>query len=266
MPKGKAEGRIVTESYPVKTEHDVLNLKTPDPKTAGRISKVLEFSRLQDEHGQWVSFYSRSPFTMAANICGLEQFLKWMVRKPELCERLMKMAIDHIFNVLKFWVATFGREKIFVLMSSPSESNEIISPKDFEKYALPCHMEYHKRLSTMGIRRFAFHICGDQNGNLPHFRAVSPWPHPSVLSFGHEVDLEVVGKYFPKDIIFGNIELAAIQTGAPQQVYELSRLALGKGKKVPGGFILGPGCHLLAAPPANVFAMTKAVNDFGWYK
>jgi len=30
--------------------------------------------------------------------------------------------------------------------------------------------------------------------------------------------------------------------------------------------MLGPGCHLLMAPPVNVFAMTKAVNDFGWYE
>ena len=34
----------------------------------------------------------------------------------------------------------------------------------------------------------------------------------------------------------------------------------------PVGFILGPGCTLPnAPPPVNMFAMTRAVNDFGWY-
>ncbi|MBW2000516.1 MAG: methyltransferase, partial [Deltaproteobacteria bacterium] len=106
----------------------------------------------------------------------------------------------------------------------------------------------------------------DQNLNLPYLANASPWPHPSVLSFGHEVDIEEAAKYFPEDIIFGNIEPAVIQTGSPLRVYELSKAAIQKGKKAPGGFILGPGCGLPpTAPPVNVYAMTKAVNDFGWY-
>jgi len=89
---------------------------------------------------------------------------------------------------------------------------------------------------------------------------LSSWPHPSILSFGHEVDLEVAARYFPNDIILGNVEPVVIQTGTPRQVYELSKIAIEKGRKAPGGFILAPGCEL----PVNVFAMTKAVNGFGW--
>ena len=73
--------------------------------------------------------------------------------------------------------------------------------------------------------------------------------------------------FFPKDIIFGNIEPAVIQTGTPEQVYELCRVAIEKGKKAPGGFILGPGCGMpVNAPSTNVYAMTKAVHDFGFYE
>jgi uroporphyrinogen decarboxylase len=151
-------------------------------------------------------------------------------------------------------------------MSSPSESNQVVSPKHVEKHAIPYHLEYHQRLNEIGIKRFGFHICGDQNLNLPYLSDVSPWKHPSVLSFGHEVDLEVAAKYFPKDIIFGNIEPSVIQTETPRNIYNLCRDAIHKGKKAPGGFILGPGCGLPAsAPPVNVYAMTKAVHDLGWY-
>jgi len=267
LPTGEYEGGMVMEDYSVKIEEDVLNLKMPNPRNAGRIPLVMEFSKLQEAHGLMVWFFHRSPFTLAANICGLDQFLRWMVKRPELCERLIELSIDHIFNVLKYWVDIFSLDKIFFYMSSPSESNQVISPKHFEKFALPYHIEYHKRLKALGkIKRFMFHICGDQNLNLPYFADLSLWPHPSILSFGHEVDLEVAGKYFPEDIIFGNIEPAIIQTGTPQQIYELSKIAIEKGKKAPGGFILGPGCGLLAAPPVNVFSMTRAVDDFGWYE
>jgi len=266
MPTGEYEGGMITESYPMQSEYDVSDLKKPDPKTAGRIPKALEFCRLQEKHGLYVWFSSRSPFSFAANLCGLDQFAKWMIKKPELCEKLMKIATEHIFNVLKYWVDVFGLENIFVFMSSPSESNQVISPKHFEKFALPYHIEYHNRLRAMGIKHFAFHLCGQQNENIPYFSDLSLWQHPSILSFGHEVDLEVAAKYFPQDIIFGNIEPAFIQAASPQQVYEKAKQTIKKGKKAPGGFILASGCSLLAAPPVNAFAMTKAVNDFGWYE
>jgi len=81
------------------------------------------------------------------------------------------------------------------------------------------------------------------------------------------VDIETASKYFPEDIILGNIEPARIQTARPEEVYELCRIAIEKGKKHPGGYILAPGCELpVKTPPINVFQMTKAVNDFGWYE
>jgi len=263
--KSEREEKAKIESYPVETENDILNLKLPNPQKAGRIPKAMEFSKLQQKHEDWVWFYSRSPFTMAANICGLNQFLRWMKTKPELCEELMDKSLNHICNVLKYWIDTFGSAKIFVLMSSPGESSEEISSKQFKKYALPFHVEYHNRLQAMGIKHFGIHLCGDQNRNLPYFAEISPWPHPSVLSFGPEVDIDLASQYFPEDIIFGNVDLNIIHTGTCNQVYNLSKTAIEKGRKAPGGFILGPGCHISSAPPANVFAMTKAVDDYGWY-
>jgi uroporphyrinogen decarboxylase len=266
-PQGEFEGADIIISNPVKNEDDLLNLKMPDPKTAGRIPLCLEFARLQEAHGLPVIFNARSAFTMAGTICGLDLLCRWLIKEPELAERAMRMALDHIFNVMGYWVETFGPEKVFVRMASASEANQVISPKHFEKFALPLHIEYQERLKALGIERFFWHICGDQNLNLPYLSEIAPWRHPSILTFGHEVDLEAAGKFFPEDIILGNIEPAILQIGPPRRVYELCKTAIEKGKKAPGGFILGPGCALPAfAPPVNVFAMTKAVNDFGWYE
>jgi uroporphyrinogen decarboxylase len=266
LPQGEFEGAMVIESYPVATEQDIENLSLPDPRKTGRIPQVMEFSKLQEGHGLPVWFFSRSPFTMAANICGVDRFLKWMVRKPQLCERLMNLALDHIGNVLNYWVETFGRDKVYVMMSSPTESNQVISPRHFEKHALPFHAAYHERLKALGIKHFGFHICGDQNLNLPYLADLAPWPHPSVLSFGHEVDLEVPARLFPEDIIYGNLEPALFTTETPQAIYERSKALIQKGRKAPGGYILGPGCGLQVASAVNVYAMTKAVNDLGWYE
>ncbi len=266
VPRGPYEGGLIVDRYPAQSEEDIENLKMPDPKKAGRIPLAFRFSQLQKEHHLPVYFFSRSPFCMAANICGIDLFLKWTIRKPELCQRLLRMALDHILNALTYWVEAFGAENIFAWMSTPTESNQLVSPKTVEKLALPFHAEYHAGLKSLGIRRFGLHLCGDQNLNLPLFSRTPPWQHPSVLSFGHEVDLEVAARHFPEDIIFGNIEPVIFQIGTPEQVYDLCREAIQKGKMAPGGFILGPGCGLPPfAPPVNVYAMTKAVVDFGWY-
>jgi uroporphyrinogen decarboxylase len=236
----------------------------PDPTTAGDIRKALQFAELQHAYGLPVSFFSRSPFTLAANICGLDLFLKWLIKKPALARRLMQMALDHIVNVLGIWVERFDADNVFVWLSSPSESNQVISPRHFKQYALPYHIVYHERLRVLGIRSFGFHICGDQNLNLPHLADSPPWPHPSVLSFGHEVDLDTAIAHFPQDIIFGNIDPTALQYESANSIYERSRIALEKGKKAPGGFVLGPGCDIpLMTPPKNLQAMTRAVEDDG---
>ena len=81
------------------------------------------------------------------------------------------------------------------------------------------------------------------------------------------MDLETASRYFPNDIIQGNVEPAIIQTGTPEEVYELSRICIEKGKNHPGGFILSPGCEMPAnAPSYKVWMMRKAINDFGWYE
>jgi len=270
MPDSPYAMAVAVDTPAVKTEDDVWNLKMPDPKTGGAIPKRMEFSRLQDEAGWPITFFARSPFNTATDICGMEQFCRWLLRKPELCNRLIRMALEHTLNVLQYWIDTFGAEKLFYLMSSPSEANQIISPRHFQEYALPYHKEFHQRRRAMGVNKFYFHICGEQNLNLPHLAELASsadgWPHPSILSFGHEVDLNDAAKYFPDDIIMGNIEPAVIQTGTPQQVYELCRIAIEKGKRIAGGFILAPGCGMPPrAPSYNVWMLTKAVNDLGWY-
>jgi uroporphyrinogen decarboxylase len=90
---------------------------------------------------------------------------------------------------------------------------------------------------------------------------------PAIISVGHEVDLDVASKYFLNDIIMGNTNTTLMMNGIPQQVYENCRISIEKGRRHRSGFILAPGCELPPlAPPYNVWMMTKAVNDFGWYE
>ena len=267
MPRGRFQGSLSIKRTPVQTRNDVFSLKMPDTELAGGIPLGTKFAELQVRHGFPAWLYVRSPFCSASNTCGLERFCRWMMKEPSLCHRLLRMATDHIYDVLDRWLLRFGVENTFFMMSSPNESNQVISPVQFQQFALPYHIELQNRLRNRGVNRFYFHICGDQNLNLPHLVELSRlWPHPSILSFGHEVDLEVAGGLFPKDIMFGNVEPALLQTETPERVYEVCKVAVEKGKKLPGGFILGVGCELpWYSRPGNVEAMTRAAEDHGRY-
>jgi uroporphyrinogen decarboxylase len=266
MPQGPYESSLIITRHPVQTENDVYSLELPDPRSAGRISYARRFASLQKEAGLPVFFSSRSPFTMAANIAGLENFLRWIIKAPELAQRLLELALAHILGVLDYWIESFGAGNIFVWMSNPNESNQVISDKHLVRWALPFHEEYFAALAARGLKRIGIHLCGDQNLNLPLFKEAALWPHPAILSFGHEVSIADAAAYFPQDIIYGNLEPNLLQISRPEKIYNMCREIIFEGRKAPGGFMLAPGCGIPAsAPKANVLAMSQAARDFGRY-
>ena len=64
----------------------------------------------------------------------------------------------------------------------------------------------------------------------PRGTPISVYQRIKALSaLGHEVDLATAAAYFPKDVIMGNINPAVLQTGTPEEVYELTRKVIEKG-------------------------------------
>ncbi len=252
--------------YAVESEEDVDKLELPDVKTAGSLPLKMEFSKLEEKHGLTITTSCGNPFVWAANICSLDRLCRWMIKKPELARRVLRLATDHGVDVAHYWAQTFGPEHIIVRDSLPTAANQVISPKHFEQFVLPYQIELHEKILALGIKHFFIHICGEQNENLPYLAQV-PMGEPGICSFGHEVDITTAIKYFGDScIIAGNVEPQVIQNGTPQQVYELCKQAIEKGKQAPRGYILMSGCELpVMAPPYNLYVMTKAVTDFGWY-
>jgi uroporphyrinogen decarboxylase len=266
MPTSEYAMAVSITRPAVQSEEDVWKLEMPNVKTAGALPKMLQFGKLQDKHGLPIMNLSGGILTTVGYITGVETMCRWMIRKPELVHRLCRIATDFHIAIEQYWVDTFGPENIMPLTGAPTESNQIISPKQFEEFCLPYQKEIHEKTLAMGVKHFYTHICGEQNLNLPYWAQI-PMGDPGVISFGHEIDIDTASKYFPNDILLGNVEPAVIQTGKPEEVYELSRICLEKGMKHRAGFILAPGCEMpTKAPPYNIWMMRKAINDFGWYE
>jgi len=253
--------------YPVESEEDAEKLELPrDVKTAGPVPLYMQFSKLQQRFGLPITLWVTSPIEEVESICGMMTLCRWLVRKPELVHRLLRLVTDYSVKVVQYWADTFAPQHILVYNSNTA-SNQIVSPKQFETFVLPYQRELHEKILATGIKHICCHICGEHNRNLPYWGQI-PMGNPGIVTFGQEVDLNTAIRHFGDTcIIAGNIEPAIIQRGTADQVYNLSRECIEKAKHSPRGFILAPGCTLPhMAPPYNVFMMKKAVCDFGSYK
>lgn len=248
---------------PVNSEEDVDKLVVPNVRTAGIIPTMRKVADLQAQSGApLIAISAPGPWTLASSVCGADTLCRWTIKKPELVDKIQQQILPFCIEQLHYWVDTYGTDRLLPwLGGTAAAANQLISPKTFERFYIPYMKEYYEEAHAMGIKHIFIHICGEQNMNLPYYQQLD-FGDPGILSFGHEVELETAGKYFPNDIITGNVEPAVIQTGTPEEVYELTQKTIEKGKKCPGGFMLAPGCELPPkSPDENLWAMMQAVSD-----
>jgi uroporphyrinogen decarboxylase len=257
-----ASGPSVSKK-PVQAPEDIFKLRFPDVKKTGCLPKMLEFAHLQEKHGTQIAFIYGSPFTFAANICGVDNFLLWTATEPEAVEHLMKMMTVHLKEVADLFISTFGAERVLPRIASPTDG--LISPRAYKKWVLPYRKELHEHVLNKGVKHIYDHICGEQNKNLEALASL-PWGDPGMLSFGHEVDLLKAAELFPEHIICGNVEPAVIVNGTPDQIMKACKETIEKGKQIKSGYIFMGGCDIPAsAPPYHIYLMSKAAEEYGYY-
>jgi uroporphyrinogen decarboxylase len=242
-------------------EKEALALIPPDDvSTAGPMPMYLAMANLQSDNNLPVFPFITSPIEGARSLCGPENLMRWMLKKPELAHHILRLATDYSVAVVRYFAASFPPEEQLIFVAAPTASNQMISPKLFETYVLPYQHELHSKTLETGIRHIVCHICGEQNLNLPLWKQI-PMGNPGVVSFGHEVDLNAAVKLFgDSSIIAGNVSPALIHMGPADEVYRISWEALEKGRKAACGFILMPGCGIPWNVPAYHLHMFKKAH------
>jgi uroporphyrinogen decarboxylase len=251
---------------PIESEKVVETLKLPDVQTAGMFPMAIEFSKLQRSSGLPATITLGGVFTLAANICALDKLCYWLVKRPKLIHKILRLATNYLVNVVQYWVDSFGAENTIVWIQEPVAANNVISPSKFQQFVLPYQKEANEKILATGIKHIICHICGPHSLNLPYWAQI-PLGDPGIATFGHEVGLTSAIKYLGDQcIIAGNINPYVIETGTPEQVYGLCKQCIEEAKYAPRGFILMSGCEVTPmSPPNNLYKLVEAANDFGWY-
>ncbi len=99
--------------HPVQTEQEAWDLRAPDDiPEVGTIPVSLEFSRLQSESGMPCTVQVGSPLTWAGSVCGEEQLMVWLIKKPDLVRHVLRVITDFIVDKARLWVREFGPDRI----------------------------------------------------------------------------------------------------------------------------------------------------------
>lgn len=246
---------------PIETVGDVDKLEVPDPRKAGSIPFMMEVAKLQAVSKCFVTFQVGSVFTWTCNIIGFENAMRWLIKEPRHVHKVLRKATDFSIAVAEYFVGKFGSEFCLPLELS-TDSNDMISPKNFEEFVLPYIKEVHEKVLKMGVPRFFTHICGEQNRNLEHWRKLS-FGEPGMISIGTQIDLDIVKNILGKDnIILGNVSTSSLMIGTFDEVFGISKKCIEKGKHIESGYILAPACEIPPdTPPINIYAMVKAAKE-----
>jgi uroporphyrinogen decarboxylase len=266
MPRGQWEQAPFDSRFPATTPEEVEALKIPEVETAGSYSIAIQFAKIQKQSGTPITIKGFVPFTSAENICDVNNLCRWMLKKPTVVHQLLRKCMEFHKKVIDYFINHFPGLPMLVFMGEPTTANQVISPRQFEEFALSYINEAHQYCFARGINHIMNHICGEQNLNLDLWTKI-PHGDPGILSFGHEVYLTKAIEIFgDQHVIAGNIEPRVIQEGTWQKVYEICWIAIEKAKYAPSGYIFTAGCEVpLNAIPYNLYAMKKAVMDFGFY-
>jgi uroporphyrinogen decarboxylase len=266
-PNSRAQSPMVRK-HPIDTPEKVDSMEVPE------ISKVKEVVS-ECKGANWVvenypagfngpSIVCGSPFSLGGNAIGVEQMLLWMIEEPDLVHKVMDRMSEFLIEKAKYIVANVG--PIMLFDGGPTEANDLISPKQFETFALPYLKKVREGALKAGIPGFLCHPCGDQNGNIEMWAEA---PGNFAVNFDFRTPLEKVVKVFgPKSMIIGNIEPAKFQYSDYDYIYKTTmdymKIAA---TNCPHGYMVGPGCEIPTDTPAlHVGAMLQATRDYAQSK
>ncbi len=129
---------------------DLDHLRPPDFKKSGRMPFVLEVMKRCYDLGIPVRIRFCSPFSLAVNVRGIENFLMDILTAPQFAHRLLRFLTD---EVLTPWVQTqreaIARPEIFGNGADAAASPPIVTVEIFEEFVTPYVMRMNERIGNV---------------------------------------------------------------------------------------------------------------------
>lgn len=249
------------EEYAIKNVEDMDKLDLINPRKDGRIPIVLEaMDKLIERIGREVEIGIGlvGPMSIAANLCGAENLLRWTVKSPD---KLKKM-LEFIVECNNLVIEEVSKRDVGISFSDPVSSMNLLRKKQFDIFSYPYLKENINNVKRKTGKDAGIHICGlskeiwEDLINLE----ISSFSIDNIESIkeakkimGNKVT--IVGNVPPYDVI---------SIGTKESIYDSVKNCIKEGYDSPKGFILAPGCQIpMNTSEENIHCFVEAGKKYG---
>jgi uroporphyrinogen decarboxylase len=234
------------ENHFVASEEDLakLNIKDLDKdETINTVKKALRQTKAKIGDTYAVTMTAWGPFTLGARLVGEETMMKATFKKPAFVEKVIDFATNILIHLYEPLVA--DKTLDLISLADPTASGDLISRKQFEKFAVPYLKKFTDWTRSRGVYTLV-HICGNTTDRLDLF----PLTGASCISLDHKTDIAKAKEALQGKMCFGgNVDPVKIMlNGTVQDVEAACKDVIQKAGK-DGGFVLMPGCDIPPTVP-----------------
>ncbi len=247
---------------PITNLEDVERLQLPDPRKDGRLPILLEaIERTSRELPERVAVYSggQGPFSLAAEIRGLDTFLKDLYLNRPLVEKLIRFSTEYMIELGRAEVEAGAH---IIHLGDSFAGPSIVSPRFFRELALPYDRRIFEKWKGFGALT-SLHVCGDSSLIWPLVAETKA----DIFEVDYLVDIARAKDFFKDKLcVMGNIDPAGvIHRGTQEDNERACRSCIEKGAS-DGGYILSSGCLIMPGfPPQNLDAIVSTARQIGAY-
>jgi len=213
-------------------------LKLPDPGGSGRLPVYLEaIERLYQAKGDILPVFAfiPAPFTTAAGLRGMEDFLVDTITEPEAAHQLLEFSLEAAIRFCDECILCGA----LPMLVDPLASGSVISRRTFSDFALP----YTKRLITH-LHRYdldiTLHICGETSSIVDLISDTG-----ADLFSLDKLDIEnAMSSIGDKVRLVGNLAPHNLLASSKVSIEDSCQHIINSGLQNKKGFVLSTGCEV----------------------
>ncbi len=226
---------------------DVFSVQPLDPHADGRMPLMLEaIAKVRAAVGDEVAVRSpgTGPFALASYLIGTQEWLCEVGMIEAGLDGANEEAVQHALDVtteslIRFGKACWDAGADIIHCGDSLASCDMISPRTYERFALPCQQRVFKAWKEHGITGSILHICGNSTKVLDLYADTGA----DLIEIDNMVDLAVARERIGERVtLVGNVHTVNdLLQGNPESVHAAAERCIqqaGGGE----GFILGSGC------------------------
>lgn len=189
------------------------------------------------------------PVSTAMSLMDPTVFCRELRKKNSQAHDYMNFITEQL---LRFGLAQIEAGADVITISDPSGTGEILGPKYFGEFAVPCLNRLVDAFREKGVGTIV-HICGQMNTVYAQMAEV----RSHALSFDAIVSMRGARENLPGRVLMGNVSAYGLEFGTPEKIRTMTQACLNTGVD-----ILAPACGLgMKTPLVNIQSMLSTLKE-----